>query len=60
MQGSRNMDILKHICDYCDEIVHTMDTLGRNFEVFASKFNLSECSGIMRFTERRIDYSFYR
>lgn len=36
MQGSRNVDILKHICDYCDEIVHTMDTLGRDFEVFAS------------------------
>lgn len=36
MQNNRNIDILKHICDYCAEIEHTMDTFGKEFEVFAS------------------------
>ena len=28
MKGSRNIDILMHIRDYCAEINHTMDTFG--------------------------------
>ena len=33
MQGSRNIDILMHIRDYCAEINHTMDTFGRDYDV---------------------------
>ena len=32
MQGSRNIDILMHIRDYCAEINHTMDTFGRDYD----------------------------
>lgn len=34
MQGDRNRDILKHICEYCNEINYTMDTFGRDFLIF--------------------------
>ena len=30
MPLNRDMDILKHIIDYCNEIDHTMDTFGRD------------------------------
>lgn len=36
MQGSRNIDILMHIRDYCAEINHTMDTFGRDYDIFVS------------------------
>lgn len=36
MQGSRNADILMHIKDYCAEINHTMNTFGREYDIFAS------------------------
>lgn len=36
MQDNRNRDILQHMCDYCLEIDHTMDTFGKEFEIFAS------------------------
>ena len=36
MQGSRNIDILMHIRDYCAEINHTMDTFGRDHDIFVS------------------------
>ena len=38
MQGSRNIDILMHIKDYCAEINHTMDTFGRDYDIFVSNF----------------------
>lgn len=36
MQGNRDLDILKHISCYCKEINYTMDTFGRNYEIFAT------------------------
>lgn len=36
MQANRNISILMHIQDYCKEIYHTMNTFGRNYEVFAT------------------------
>lgn len=36
MQVNRNIDILRHIQDYCAEINRTMDTLGRDYNVFIS------------------------
>lgn len=36
MQDDRNIDILKHICDYCAEINHTMNTFGRDYDTFES------------------------
>ena len=36
MQGSSNIDILMHIRDYCAEINHTMDTFGRDYDIFVS------------------------
>lgn len=36
MRGNRNADILQHIHGYCAEINHTMDTFGRDYEVFVS------------------------
>lgn len=36
MQGNRNADILRHICNYCVEINHTIDTFGRDYEVFVA------------------------
>ena len=40
MQGSRNIDILMHIRDYCAEINHTMDTFGRDYDL--SLIHISE------------------
>lgn len=34
MPANRNIDILTHICKYCEEIEFTMDTCGRSFEAF--------------------------
>lgn len=34
MQDSRDKDILIHICEYCAEIEHTMNTFGRERDVF--------------------------
>lgn len=39
MQGSRNIDILMHIRDYCVEINHTMDTFGRDYDVLEQECN---------------------
>lgn len=36
MRGDRNIDILMHIRDYCREIGHTMDTFGRDYDIFNS------------------------
>ena len=36
MQDNRNMNILMHIRDYCEEINHTIDTFGRDYEIFVS------------------------
>lgn len=36
MQNNRNIGILMHILDYCKEINHTMDTFGRDYEIFAA------------------------
>ena len=38
MQGSRNIDILMHIRDYCAEINHTMDTFGIMISSFPTLF----------------------
>jgi uncharacterized protein with HEPN domain len=35
MPLNRDMDILKHIIDYCNEIDHTMDTFGRDTNNFS-------------------------
>ena len=42
MQGSRNIDILMHIRDYCAEINHTMDTFGRDYYSDLSIFHVGE------------------
>ncbi|MGN0430842.1 MAG: DUF86 domain-containing protein [Lachnospiraceae bacterium] len=34
MRGDRNADILRHIRNYCEEINHTIDTFGRDYEIF--------------------------
>lgn len=36
MPDSRNMDILEHICGYCEEINHTMNVFGKSYEIFSS------------------------
>lgn len=36
MSSERNIDILKHIVDYCNEISHTQTYFGNSFEVFKS------------------------
>lgn len=36
MQGNRDLNILRHIRDYCTEINHTMDTFGRDYTIFVS------------------------
>lgn len=36
MRGNRNADVLRHIRNYCVEINHTIDTFGRDYEIFAS------------------------
>lgn len=36
MTSSRDIDVLTHICDYCVEINHTMDTFGRDYSIFVS------------------------
>lgn len=35
MPVNRNADVLRHICSYCAEINHTIDTFGRDYEIFA-------------------------
>lgn len=34
MPLNRDKEIVKHIISYCDEIAHTMDTLGRDADAF--------------------------
>lgn len=36
MRGNRNADVLRHIQNYCMEINHTINTFGKDFEIFCS------------------------
>lgn len=36
MQGDRDLEVLRHILEYCKEIEHTMEVFGRSYDVFVS------------------------
>lgn len=36
MPGSRDVEVLQHIIDYCNEIEFTMDNFGRDYNIFIS------------------------
>lgn len=36
MRMNRNADVLRHIQGYCEEINHTMETFGKDYQVFWS------------------------
>lgn len=41
MQGKRDMNILMHIQDYCEENKYTINTFGKNYETLG-KDNISQ------------------
>lgn len=36
MLGNRDLEVLRHILNYCNEINYTIDTFGAEFEIFQS------------------------
>ena len=36
MQGDRDVEVLRHILNYCKEIEYTINTFGREYDIFAT------------------------